>query len=181
MRRFILPLLAASLLTGSTFAAVSRAPASSSDPSAEALTAAPPGPGGAAELALADDLSFVDDSSAYFPIRGRNMEDRRIASDRPTLVFFGTAHCWNTNREAERLVAVYPRVKDRVRFVIVDLERAPAEQRSLVRRLYRGAIPTVAILDRHGEVVYDAAGETATRRGDTARLESLLAQALERR
>ena len=182
MRRIILPVVAAALLTGGAFAAISRVPASAaSDAPAEPLATAPPGPGGAAGLVLALDLSFIDDSSANFPIRGNDVDDGRIASDRPTIVFFGTAHCWNTNREAERLVALYPRMKDRVRFLVVDLDRAPVEQRPLVRRLYRGAIPTVAILDRHGDVVYDAAGETATRRGDTARLESLIAQALERR
>nr|MDQ2970564.1 hypothetical protein [Acidobacteriota bacterium] len=62
------------------------------------LPAAAAGPGGARNLTLAPKLSFTDDSSANFPIRGEGLGDGRIASDRPTAIFFGTAHCWNTNR-----------------------------------------------------------------------------------
>lgn len=60
-------------------------------------------------LTLAPNLSFVDDSSDNFPIRGENLEEGKIALDRPTAIFFGTALCWNTNREAERFVAVSAR------------------------------------------------------------------------
>src|SRR5262245_6309508 len=72
---------------------------------------APAGPGGAAGLTLAPNLSFTDDSSSNFPIRGENLQDGAIASDRPTIIFFGTSHCWNTNREAERFVALYGKEK----------------------------------------------------------------------
>src|SRR4029077_6952597 len=72
----------------------------------EPLPAAGPGQGGARNLTLAPNLSFTDDSSSNFPIRGENLEEGKIASDRPTAIFFGTSHCWNTNREAERFVAL---------------------------------------------------------------------------
>ena len=136
-----------------------------------------PGPGGARNLTLAPNLSFTDDSSSAFPIRGENLADGRIASDRPTAVFFGTSHCWNTNREAERFVALYAKEKDTARFLVVDLEHPAPDQRALVSRLYRGAIPSLAFLDRSGRTVYAEAGETASRRGDTARLEELLRKA----
>jgi hypothetical protein len=58
----------------------------------------------ASDLKLAPNLSFTDDSSSNFPITGTDLKDGTIAHDRPTLIFFGTAPCWNTNREAERLV-----------------------------------------------------------------------------
>ncbi|MEO8431289.1 MAG: hypothetical protein ABI592_07250 [Acidobacteriota bacterium] len=160
--------LAAALLLG---AAV---PAAGETPAALASSA---GAGGARNLSLAPHLSFTDDSSDAFPIRGENLDDGRIASDRPTVVFFGTSHCWNTNREAERLVALSAKAKDAARFLVVDLGRPSAGQRALIARLYRGAIPTVAFLDARGRIVYDEAGETASRRGDTARLEELLRQA----
>jgi hypothetical protein len=134
----------------------------------------PAGPGGARDLTLAPDLSFTDDSSANFPIRGKDLSDGRIATDRPTAIFFGTSHCWNTNREAERFVALYAKEKDAVRFVVVDLEHPSADQKLLVSKLYGGSIPTVAFLDRTGAVVYDRAGETSTKRGDSSRLEQLL-------
>ena len=135
---------------------------------------APAGPGGARELTLAPDLSFTDDSSANFPIRGKDLSDGRIAADRPTAIFFGTSHCWNTNREAERFVALYAKEKDAVRFVVVDLEHPSADQKVLVSKLYSGFIPTVAFLDRTGKAVYDRAGETSNKRGDTSRLGELL-------
>lgn len=133
--------------------------------------------GGARNLSLAPDLSFTDDSSPNFPIRGENLKDGRIALDRPTVIFFGTSHCWNTNREAERLVAFYAKHHDDARFLVVDLERVSAAQRPLIDRFYRGAIPTLAFLDRSGRPVYDRAGETAAKRGDIAGLEKIFRSA----
>jgi len=138
---------------------------------------AEPGVGGAVNLSLAPGLSFTDDSSSAFPIRGENLSDGRIASDRPTAIFFGTSHCWNTNREAERFVAFSAKHREDARFLVVDLENPSADQRKLIARFYRGAIPTVAFLDRKGEVVYDRAGETARERGDASALEEILKRA----
>jgi hypothetical protein len=142
------------------------------------LVVGPPGPGGATDLALAPNLSFVDDSSAEFPIRGKNIEEGRIASDRSTLIFFGTSHCWNTNREAERFVEIAQRYKEGIRFLVVDLDHPSSQQKGLVARLYRGSIPTLALLDASGRVVYNQAGETARQRGDVRGLEEILKKAL---
>lgn len=150
------------------------------DPSLASLAVAPAGPGGAMNLFLAPDLSFTDDSSANFPIRGDGISDGRIASDRPTVIFFGTSHCWNTNREAERFVAFYRKHRDEARFLVVDLERASAEQKLLVARFSTGYIPTLAFLDRRGNVVYNRAGETARERGDVSTLEKIFAGASRR-
>lgn len=138
---------------------------------------AAPGPGGARNLVLAPDLSFTDDSSPNFPIRGDDLADGKIASDRPTVIFFGTSHCWNTAREAERFVALYRKHRAEARFLVVDLNASSPDQKSLVERLYSGYIPTVAFLDRAGNVVYDRSGETARERADATRLEELLARA----
>jgi hypothetical protein len=148
-----------------------------SDAQRSSLAAAGPGPGGAISLTLAPDLSFTDDSSSNFPIRGKNLEDGRIASDRPTAIFFGTSHCWNTNREAERFVALYAKTKEAARFLVVDLDHPSAAQRALVSRFHHGYIPTLAFLDRGGRVVYNEAGETSSRRGDTSKLEQILRKA----
>jgi hypothetical protein len=51
---------------------------------------------------LAPDLSFTDDSSSRFPIEGEHLEEADVGNGRATIALFGTAHCWNTNREAER-------------------------------------------------------------------------------
>jgi len=147
------------------------------DKNAGDIAVAGPGPGGARNLALAPNLSFTDDSSSNFPIRGENLGDGKIASDRPTAIFFGTSHCWNTNREAERFVALAGREKDAVRFLVVDLDHPSREQKPLVSRFYRGYIPTLAFLDASGKAVYNRSGETASRRGDTSGLEEILRKA----
>ncbi len=128
----------------------------------------------ATDLKLAPGLSFTDDSSPNFPIRGGNLDDATIPAGRPTVIFFGTAHCWNTAREAERLVELYPKFRDRVQFVVVDLDHASRGQRRLAAEYYRGYIPTLVIIDKSGHLVYDRAGETGAQRGDASKLEGLI-------
>src|SRR5580700_4958410 len=128
----------------------------------------------ATDLKLAPDLSFSDDSSPNFPIEGKNLSDGSIASDHATVIFFGTANCWNTAREAERLVQLYPRYKDKIRFVVVDLRNPSLAQKPLIARYYQGYIPTIAVIDSRGNLLYDRAGETASERGDTGNLQKLL-------
>jgi hypothetical protein len=135
-------------------------------------TEAPSGP--ATDLKLSPDLSFSDDSSPNFPIEGKNLSDGSIANDHATVIFFGTANCWNTAREAERLVQVYPQYKDKIHFVVVDLRSPSAAQRGLIARYYHGYIPTIAVIDSRGNVLYDRAGETASQRGDASNLQKLL-------
>jgi hypothetical protein len=132
---------------------------------------------GATDLTLAAGLSFTDDSSDAFPIEARNRTAGTISTTRPTFVFFGTSHCYNTNREAERFVTLYAKHRDDACFLVVDLDDVSPDQRDLVRRYYRGAIPTLAVFDARGRVIYDEAGETAAKRGDFAALERLLARA----
>ena len=162
-------------MLGAIALAVGLALRGESSPSGFAV--APAGPGGARNLTLAPNLSFTDDSSSNYPIRGENLADGKIGSDRPTALFFGTSHCWNTNREAERFVALYAKHGSEARFLVVDLDHPSAEQKPLVAKLYHGYIPTVAFLDRAGNVVYAKSGETARERGDASRLEELLKEA----
>jgi hypothetical protein len=138
-----------------------------------ALATEAPGPP-ATDLKLAPDLSFSDDSSPNFPIDGKNLSDGSIAADHATVIFFGTANCWNTAREAERLVQLYPRYKETIRFVVVDLRNPSLAQQALITRYYHGYIPTIAVIDSAGNVLYDRAGETASERGDTSNLQKLL-------
>ena len=133
----------------------------------------------AQNLMLAPGLSFTDDSSDGFPIRGSDLGSAEIAPGRVAIVFFGAAHCWNTNREAERLVAVYPKFREQVSFVVIDVNHPSGTQRSLMRRFYTGYIPTIVLLARDGRVLYSGAGETAMRRGDTQALETLITTAID--
>src|SRR5262245_12657929 len=135
---------------------------------------------GADHLALAPGLSFSDDSSDSFPIRGDHLGDAEPQPGRPTVMFFGAAHCWNTNREAERLVALYPKYQDRVSFIIVDVNHPSPSQRGLLDTYYGGSIPTLVVRAPDGALVYSQAGETAGTRGDTRALDSLIEKALGR-
>jgi hypothetical protein len=128
----------------------------------------------ASNLKLAPKLSFDDDSSPNFPIQGQNLSAGSIAPGEATVIFFGTANCWNTAREAERLVRLYPQFRDRIRFVIVNLRNVAPEQEVLVSHYYHGYIPTITAIDSRGTVIYDQAGETAATRGDTSNLQRLL-------
>jgi hypothetical protein len=125
-------------------------------------------------LQLAPNLSFTDDSSPNFPIIDPDSADASISTDRPTVIFFGTSHCWNTAREAERLVKVFPKYRDQVRFIVVDLNHASSAQKALADRYYHGYIPTLAIFDARGQPVYDRAGETSATRGDVTVLDELI-------
>jgi hypothetical protein len=134
---------------------------------------------GAEHLSLAPGLSFTDDSSDRFPIRGDHLDDGAAQPGHATVMFFGAAHCWNTNREAERLVALYPKYQDRVRFIIVDVNRPSPSQRALLQTYYRGSIPTLVVVARDGALLYAEAGETARTRGDTRALDSLIRGAID--
>jgi len=127
----------------------------------------------AGNLQLAPNLSFSDDSSDNFPITGSDLGAGPVAG-KATVIFFGTSNCWNTAREAERLVKLYPQYKDRLDFVVVDLNRVSPDQKPLVARYYHGSIPTIAVVDAKGDIIYDRAGETARHRGDTNDLQKIL-------
>ena len=130
------------------------------------------------DLHLAPGLSFTDDSSDAFPIRGRHLADATTGDGKATIVFFGASNCWNTNREAERLVSLYPKYKDRVRFVVVDVAHPSDAQKDLVAKHYTGSIPTLVVLAPDGSVVYGRAGETAATRGDAQPLAAIIETAL---
>jgi len=141
---------------------------------AQMTAACVPRANAASGLKLAPQLSFDDDSSPNFPIQGENLSEGSVASGEATVIFFGTSNCWNTSREAERLVRLYPRSRNRVHFVIVDLNHVGPEQQALVSQYYHGYIPTITAIDSKGNVIYDRAGETASTRGDTSNLQRLL-------
>jgi hypothetical protein len=134
---------------------------------------------GAEHLSLAPGLSFTDDSSDRFPIQGDHLDDAAVQPGHATVMFFGAAHCWNTTREAERLVALYSKYQDRVRFIIVDVNRPSPSQRALLQTYYRGSIPTLVVVARDGALLFAEAGETARTRGDTRALDSLIRGAID--
>ena len=128
----------------------------------------------ASDLVLAPNLSFDDDSSPHFPIQGHDLSDGQGPPGEATVIFFGTSNCWNTAREAERLVKLYPQFRNRVHFVIIDVRNVSPAQQPLVSHYYHGYIPTITALSSGGNMIYNRSGETAMIRGDTSNLQRLL-------
>ena len=62
--------------------------------------------------------------------------------------------------------------------MVVDLKHASPAQQRLADRYYQGYIPTLAIFDKSGRLIYDRAGETASRRTETEHLQELIDSAL---
>ena len=73
-------------------------------------------------------------------------------------------------------MALYERYRDRVHFVLVNLDRSRSAARELIRKFHRGYIPHVTIVAADGAVLYDRAGEV-----ETERLAAILERALEKR
>ena len=113
----------------------------------------------AENLKLNPHLDYSSDSHDGPLITGDSLQSG-LASGKTNYVFIYGEGCYNSKRQARRTVDLYSKYRDRVNFVIIDLDtvRSP-EQRKLVERFYRGYIPHVAVVGKDGKAVYDASGE----------------------
>jgi hypothetical protein len=131
-------------------------------------------------LALAADnlrlnakLDYSSDSHDGPLITGDSMLEGP-ARGKPNYVIIYGEGCYNSKRQARRTVELWEKYKDRVNFVVVDLDVGPSPaQRHLVDEYYRGSIPHVVLLDRKGKALYDKPGEV-----DESVISSILDQAL---
>ena len=125
-----------------------------------ALTVAMTFPSRAADnLKLNEHLDYSSDSHDGPLITGDHLEDG-AAGGKPTYVIIYGEGCFNSKRQARRTVELYEKYKDRVQFVVVDMDKQrSAAQEDLVKRFYKGYIPHVAVLSRDGKVAYNASGE----------------------
>ncbi len=128
----------------------------------------------AAECLAADNLKinphldYSSDSHDGALITGDNLNSGLAAGKVNYVLMYGEA-CFNSKRQARRTVELYGKYRDRVNFVIIDLDTAKsAEQQDLVHRFYRGYIPHVVVLDKSGNTLYNASGEV-----DSTRIEKL--------
>jgi hypothetical protein len=125
-------------------------------------------------LKLNPKLDYGSDRQDGQLITGEHMQEG-LVTGKPNYVIFFQEGCFNSKRQARRTVDLYEKYKDRVNFVIVDLDRNPsAYQQKLAHKYYRNYIPHVTILDAHGAVMYDQAGEV-----EVSRVSGLLDQALQ--
>lgn len=116
----------------------------------------------ATDLKLNPDLDYNSDSDDGPLITGNNMSDGVIKSGKPAYVIFYSRECYNSKRQARRTVELYEKYKDRVEFVVVDLDSGLSEeQKELKSRYYSRYIPHVTIID-NGKAVYDRSGEIST-------------------
>ena len=125
-------------------------------------------------LRINSHLNYSSDSEDGPLITGDHMNEGAVP-DKPNYVIIYGEGCFNSKRQARRTVSLYEKYKDRVNFVVVDLDqkRSPAQQQ-LVKQFYQGYIPHVVVLDKAGNAVYNSSGEV-----DESSLSSLLDRALE--
>jgi hypothetical protein len=110
-------------------------------------------------LRLNPHLNYNSDSVDGPLITGNDAQTGVVAGT-PNYVMIYSEGCFNSKRQARRTVALSERYKDRVNFVIIDLDKpqSPA-QLKLVERYYEGAIPDLVVVDSNGKPVYNRAGE----------------------
>jgi|SRR4030088_654816 hypothetical protein len=124
-------------------------------------------------LRLNPKLDYTSDSQDGPLITGERMEDG-VADGKPAYVLLYGEGCYNSKRQARRSVSLYEKYKDRVQFVIVDLDHPLSDaQQGLKKKYYRGYIPHVVVLNASGGALYNASGEM-----DEAAISGLLDKAL---
>ena len=118
-----------------------------------------PGSFAADNLKLNAKLDYTSDSQDGPLITGGNM-DAGFTAGKPAYVILNGEGCYNSKRQARRTVSLYEKYKDRVQFVVIDLDRAlSGPQQELQKKYYRGYIPHVVVLDSSGSAVYNSSGE----------------------
>jgi len=126
-------------------------------------------------LKLNNRLDYSSDSEDGPLITGEHM-DEGVVDGKPNYVIIYGEGCFNSKRQARRTVNLYEKYKDRVHFVVIDLDKKRSSaQQQLVKEYYQGYIPHVIVLDSHGKSTYNASGEV-----DEKKIAGLLDGLLER-
>jgi hypothetical protein len=116
---------------------------------------------GADNLKLNAQLDYTSDSVDGPLITGDDMQTG-VAPDKPNYIIIYGEGCFNSKRQARGTVHLYDRYRDRVHFVIIDLDRPQSSaQQQLVQKYYQGSIPDVIVEDREGRPLYAQAGEVS--------------------
>jgi hypothetical protein len=110
-------------------------------------------------LKLNPKLDYTSDSQDGPLISGENMDAGFVAGKPAYIIMYGEG-CFNSKRQARRTVGLYEMYKDRVQFVIVDIDHhlSPA-QKELKKKYFQGYIPHVLVLDASGSALYNHSGE----------------------
>jgi hypothetical protein len=115
--------------------------------------------GQAQQLRLNPHLDYNSDS-VDGPLITGNDTQTGVVGGKPNYVMIYSEGCFNSKRQARRTVALSERYRDKVNFIIIDLDKpqSPAHLQ-LVQRYYEDSIPDLILLDGAGKPVYNQAGE----------------------
>ena len=110
-------------------------------------------------LKLNSKLDYTSDSQDGPLITGDSM-DAGFVPGKPAYVILYGEGCFNSKRQARRTVELYEKYKNRVQFVVIDLDHklSPAQD-DLKKKYFRGYIPHVVVLDAAGSPLYNSSGE----------------------
>ena len=115
--------------------------------------------GAADNLRLNNRLDYASDSLDGPLITGEHM-DEGATEGKPNYVIIYGEGCFNSKRQARRTVSLYEKYKDRVHFVVIDLDKKRSvAQQQIVKEYYTGYIPHVVVLDGRGKAAYNSSGE----------------------
>ena len=114
-------------------------------------------------LRLNSKLDYSSDSQDGPLVTGDHM-DAGFVAGKPAYVIVYQDGCYNSKRQARRTVNLYEKYKDRVQFVVIDLDhRLSSSQQELEKKYFRGYIPHVVVLDASGATLYNSSGEVEER------------------
>ena len=116
---------------------------------------------GADNLKLNAHLDYGSDSIDGPLITGDNMQAGEAPGKPNYIIIYGEG-CFNSKRQARRTVHLYERYRDRVHFVVIDLDQPQtSDQQQLVHKYYGGSIPDVIVVDGQQRPLYAQAGEVS--------------------
>jgi len=124
-------------------------------------------------LKLNPGLDYSSDSLDGPLITGDDAQSGFVPNKPNYVIIYGEG-CFNSKRQARRTIELYNKYRERVHFVVIDLDtkRSP-EQQDLVKQYYKGYIPHVLVLDGRGKAIYNESGEV-----ESGTIEGLLQQSL---
>lgn len=115
----------------------------------------------AENLRLRPGISFVHDLDKGFPIIADHMEDVKVESGKTNLVFFAASGDLNSNRQSRRLVDLYKKYKDQIKFIVIDVDHpGGSDTKQLIKTYYQGYIPQQVIVDKQGRTFWTHLGES---------------------
>ena len=115
------------------------------------------------DLKLNPKLRYSSDSNDGPLITGKDLEYANLSTKRPSHIIFYHRECYNSKRQAKRTVELYDKFKEKVNFIVIDLDHIRnKDQVNLKQKYYTKYIPHVTIINKNGKDLYDRAGEIST-------------------